>query len=278
MNKSLEYAYVCLPPDKQIPIHSQSTWELSCVITGEGTRLLGDVTEEFESGDTVLIPPGMIHHWYFKNGGTDIENVTILFDSEFLKNVKTCFPELSDMMEHLMSLGNAVIFSGETRRKIYFIMLRMRTESTERRIFSLAEILMLIAEDKTGRMIASSKNLSKAEIRYSQIRSYVNCNYYREITLDEISRFSGMNKTAFCAFFKAQTSKTFVEYLNQIRLDAAVELLKSTEQTVSEIASQVGVTDTAYFCRLFKKNFGFTPSEFRKALNASEAGISRATN
>lgn len=264
MNKSFEYAYVSLPPDKQIPIHSQNSWEVSCIITGEGTRLLGDVSEEFSSGETVLIPPGMIHHWYFTNDGSDIENVTILFDNEFLKNVKSCFPELSDMMEHLMSLKKAVIFTGETRRKIYFIMLRMRTESAERRIFSLAEILMLIAEDKTGRKIANSKRLSKTEIRYSQIRSYVNCNYYREITLDEISRFSGMNKTAFCAYFKAQTGKTFVEYLNQIRLKIAAELLKCTDQTVSDIASQVGISDMSYFCRLFKKTFGFTPSEFRK--------------
>ena len=264
MNKSLEYAYVSLPPDKQIPIHSQNGWEISCVITGEGTRLLSDVSEEFASGDTVLIPPGMIHHWYFRNEGNDIENVTILFDNEFLKNIKSCFPELSDMMEHLMSFEKAVIFTGETRRKIYFIMLRMRTESTERRIFSLAEILMLIAEDKTGRMIANSKRLSKTEIRYSQIKSYVSCNYYREITLDEISRFAGMNKTAFCAYFKSQTGRTFVEYLNQIRLQTAAELLRSTDLTVSNIASQVGISDTPYFCRLFKINFGFTPSEFRK--------------
>lgn len=73
-----------------------------------------------------------------------------------------------------------------------------------------------------------------------------------------------MNKTAFCAYFKSQTGRTFVEYLNQIRLQTAAELLRSTDLTVSNIASQVGISDTPYFCRLFKKNFGFTPSEFRK--------------
>ena len=54
---TLDFDAVCLPPEKQIPLHSQCTWELSCVITGEGTRLLGDISENFFPGDTVLIPP-----------------------------------------------------------------------------------------------------------------------------------------------------------------------------------------------------------------------------
>lgn len=71
--KSLDFDAVCLPPDKHIPLHSQSTWELSCVITGEGTRVLGDVSERFSAGDTVLIPPATPHCWYFDSSKTDAE-------------------------------------------------------------------------------------------------------------------------------------------------------------------------------------------------------------
>lgn len=81
--KSLDFDAVCLPPDKHIPLHSQSTWELSCVITGEGTRVLGDVSERFSASDTVLTPPATPHCWYFDRSKTDaegnIENVSIFF-------------------------------------------------------------------------------------------------------------------------------------------------------------------------------------------------------
>ena len=61
----MEFDAVYLPPHKQIPLHSQDTWELSSVIIGEGARVLGDVSEPFGAGDTVLIPPGIPHCWYF---------------------------------------------------------------------------------------------------------------------------------------------------------------------------------------------------------------------
>ncbi len=267
MEKSFEYAYVLLPPDKQIPIHSQHTWELSCVITGEGTRLLGDESEPFKAGDAVLIPPGMIHHWYFRNDSTDsegnIENVTILFKTDFIRNIQKCFPELSDAMGFLLQLKDAIVFSGEARTRICRAMTGMRNQTPERRIFSFAEILLMMAEDNAGRAVANPKRLTRNEIRLSQIKAYVNCNYHREISLDEISGYVGMNRTAFCSFFKQHTGQTFVGYLNGIRLSRAKELLQSSDLTIIQVCSAVGISDAPYFCRLFKRAYGMTPTMLR---------------
>ena len=267
MEKSFEYAYVLLPPDKQIPVHSQHTWELSYVIKGEGTRLLGEESEPFGAGDVVLIPPEMIHHWYFRNDRTDvagnIENVTILFKTDFIRNIQKCFPELSDVMGHLIQLRDAIVFSGEARNRIGRIMIDMRRQTPERRVFSFAEILLMIAEDNSGRVVANQKQLTRNEIRLSQIGAYVNCNYHRDISLDEISGYVGMNRTAFCTFFKHQTGQTFVEYLNGVRLSRAKELLQGSDQTIVQICSAVGISDAPYFCRIFKKAYGLTPTELR---------------
>ncbi len=269
MEKSFEYAYVLLPPDRQIQMHSQHTWELSCVLTGEGTRLLGDESESFGAGDAVLIPPGMIHHWYFKNDSTDaegnIENVTILFKTDFIRNIQKCFPELSDVMGHILQLKEAIVFSGETRSRICRAMIDMRSQAPERRVFTFAEILLVMAEDNSGKIVANPKRLTRNEIRLSQINTYVNCNYHRDICLDEISGYVGMNKTAFCNFFKQQTGQTFIEYLNGVRLSRAKELLQGSDQTIIQICSAVGISDAPYFCRIFKKAFGMTPTELRNS-------------
>ena len=259
---------VCLPPDLQIPLHSQATWELSCVITGEGTRLLADVSESFSEGEVVMIPSGVQHCWYFNKDKTDkdgnIENITIFFNRGLLNNVAICFTEFADHIKHLLEAANAIVFSGEVRAKIYSLMLRMREESSEKRVLTFMEILLIISEDRTGRIIVNSKPRSKGEIRMSQIRTFINCNYAREISIEEVVAHVGMNKSAFCTFIKKETGLTFTNYVNSIRLNLAASALKETELHISEIGASVGLTDTPYFCRLFKKKFGMTPTEYRR--------------
>lgn len=267
IDKSLEYHTVIIPPEKQIPLHSQPTWELSCIITGEGTRLLSDISEQFEAGETVLIPPGIPHCWYFNKDKTDadgnIENITMFFSTDFLHNVSSSIPELAEHVSQLSSLRNATVFEGEARSKIYSLLLRMRDESREKRILTFLEIMLEMSAGNSGRKIDSSKQRTRSEVRMSQVKSYVNCNYAREISVDEIASHVGMNKSSFCTFIKKETGLTFTNYLNDLRLSLAVNMLGETDMRVSEIASAVGIPDIPYFCRIFKKRYALTPSEFR---------------
>ena len=265
---SFVFDAVCLPPDLQIPLHSQASWELSCIITGKGTRLLSDVSEPFAEGEVVMIPSGVQHCWYFNKDKTDengnIENITIFFNTDFLNNVVSCFPEFSEHIRQLIESTNAIIFSGEVRERIYSLMLRMRDEGVEKRVLTFMEILLIISEDRTGRIIVNTKSRSKGEVRMSQIRSFVNCNYGREISIDEIVAHIGMNKSAFCTFIKKETGLTFTNYVNDVRLNLAAAALRESELPISEIGASVGLADTPYFCRIFKKKFGMTPTGYRK--------------
>ena len=74
-----------------------------------------------------------------------------------------------------------------------------------------------------------------------------------------------MNKSAFCTFIKKETGMTFTNYVNDIRLNLAAASLKTSDQSIYEIGASVGLADTSYFCRIFKKKFGMTPTEYRKS-------------
>ena len=234
----------------------------------KGTRLLSDVSEPFAEGEVVMIPSGVQHCWYFNKDKTDengnIENITIFFNTDFLNNVVSCFPEFSEHIRQLIESPNAIIFSGEVRERIYSLMLRMRDEGVEKRVLTFMEILLIISEDRTGRIIMNTKGRSKGEVRMSQIRSFVNCNYGREISIDEIVAHIGMNKSAFCTFIKKETGLTFTNYVNDVRLNLAAAALRESELPISEIGASVGLADTPYFCRIFKKKFGMTPTGYRK--------------
>jgi AraC-like DNA-binding protein len=89
------------------------------------------------------------------------------------------------------------------------------------------------------------------------------CNAKRRISVSEISRHIGMSKSSFCIFFKKATGKTFVNYLNEYRIETACQLLNTTKNSVSDICYEVGFEDIPYFNRVFKKTKSMSPKEYR---------------
>ena len=93
--------------------------------------------------------------------------------------------------------------------------------------------------------------------------TYINVNYNKKITLDELAGVSGYSKSRFSHVFAECTGTTPVKYQNDVRLKMSREMLVSTAQSIGEIALNCGFEDQLYFSRLFKKNFGITPTEYR---------------
>ncbi len=96
------------------------------------------------------------------------------------------------------------------------------------------------------------------------IKEYVNENYASPITLEEIARQVYLSPVYVSATFKAQTGVGFTAYLIEVRMDKAKELLRSTGMNVSEVARKVGYTDVKHFGKLFKKQTGINPAEYRR--------------
>lgn len=84
-----------------------------------------------------------------------------------------------------------------------------------------------------------------------------------DITLNRIALDLGISSQYLCRAFKEETGKTFLEYLTARRLETAVELLRGTDCPIRDIAQLCGYQDTVYFARLFKRNTGLTPSDYR---------------
>ncbi len=92
---------------------------------------------------------------------------------------------------------------------------------------------------------------------------YVDNNYFKDLTLQSLSREFGINYSYLSQVFKKITRKPFSEYLTAVRLGHACQMLSDTQKKVSAIAEQVGYNDYHYFCNIFKKHFGMTPSQYR---------------
>ena len=95
-------------------------------------------------------------------------------------------------------------------------------------------------------------------------KEYMQENFWRSLTLEEVSAYVGFNASYFSNLFKRETSMNFLEYLTTIRIDHARERLMKTDDSVNEIAEAVGYSDVKYFSRIFKRSLGLSPNKFRK--------------
>lgn len=92
---------------------------------------------------------------------------------------------------------------------------------------------------------------------------FIETNFRSEISLSDVSDFIYLNPQYFSRMFKEKMGVSFVEYLTQVRVNRAKELLSFTDYSINYIAEDVGIKDANYFSRVFKKSEGTTPSEYR---------------
>ena len=97
-----------------------------------------------------------------------------------------------------------------------------------------------------------------------EVKTYLEENYHQEISLNDLADIVSLNASYLSALFKKETGMTYTEYVMFCRLEKAKELLADTGKSIAEIADAVGYHDTRHFSKLFTRNIGLKPSEYRK--------------
>lgn len=115
-----------------------------------------------------------------------------------------------------------------------------------------------------GNKLAKSENITEGrEERIVDIMRYVQ-SHYRDVTLEELSENFHLSAPYLSKYIREHTGSTFQEIVKKARMKKAKSLLKETNRTVESIAADVGYETVEHFNRLFKKNYGMTPVQFRR--------------
>jgi AraC-like DNA-binding protein len=104
---------------------------------------------------------------------------------------------------------------------------------------------------------------NKEQLRLKVVYKFIENNYQRAVSIEEIAKLTHLSKAAFCRYFKKMTRLTFTEFLNQYRIEQAKRLLKS-DKNVTETCYECGFESLSYFNRIFKKVVGENPIQFKK--------------
>ncbi|MBR5422133.1 MAG: response regulator [Lachnospiraceae bacterium] len=109
-----------------------------------------------------------------------------------------------------------------------------------------------------------SKRQERSTDTIKLAKDYISDNYSKELSLDDVSRVVNISPYYFSKLFKEATGENFIEYLTNLRIEKAKELLSGSELSMKEICAQCGWQDPNYFSRTFKKNVGLTPTEYKE--------------
>ncbi len=111
-------------------------------------------------------------------------------------------------------------------------------------------------------VVSSKENQSSSSVE--RAKAYIAERYNKDISLDEVSREVDISPYYFSKLFKEETGENFIEYLTSIRINKAKELITGSDMSMKEICTEVGYSDPNYFSRIFKKNVGVTPTEYKE--------------
>lgn len=129
-------------------------------------------------------------------------------------------------------------------------------------IDELFQYLSVMLNKSLDVIIEDKKQTDTKPIRLA--KQYIQQNYMKPISLEDISNLVGFNAAYFSTLFKKENGSNYVNYLSEVRMNKAKELLRETNLNIAVVCEQVGYNDLKHFTKSFKKNTGIKPNEYRK--------------
>ncbi|MFT4204942.1 MAG: AraC family transcriptional regulator [Chitinophagaceae bacterium] len=259
------------------PLHYHEEYELNLILHASGAqRIVGDHIGLISDYELVFLGPDLPHTWNnHKCESKSIRETTIQFHKDMLDDTLLRRNQLSQIRGMFLLANQGIAYSEATIKKILPAILSLTEKTGFDSFLELLSILhdLSIARDKK---ILSSHTPNNSLNNYNSrrieaVNNYLNKNYNKEVTLNDVAKLANMPDASFSRFIKKHTGRTFVDTLNETRLGYATRLLIETTQTISEIAYSCGFNNVTYFNRIFKKKKHCTPKEFRD--NFSETRI-----
>lgn len=176
-------------------------------------------------------------------------------------------PTMNNIYEKYIERGGKQVFQSEHNKKKYLEILQNIMNIVQaqdyikdmhlcEQLTSLLTLLMQDSWDITQRKITSSSKRNAQDIK-----EYIDNHFQKPITLTQISKEFYIDKFYLSRIFKEQFDQTVTSYINLVRITKAKRLLRFTDKSITMIAQEVGMPDTNYFTRVFKKSENMTPSE-----------------
>lgn len=248
--------------------HCHPEIELVLVERGRGVRFVGDSINEFSDGDLCLLGANLPHARHSEPRPGGIHSIVIQFQPDSWGQAFLALPETRGLQRLLQQASRGLRITGLTRQRAAHMIRSIAERKTDslRSLLGLFQLLALLARSKELAPLASAefrpdlRRLSGQ--RLQKVLQAIEAE--DKPTQRQMAEFAGMSPQSFCRFFKRQVGKSYVDYVNEWRINRVCRLLLETDQSVTGIAYDAGFGNLSHFNRRFRRSKGMTPSRFRR--------------
>lgn len=247
--------------------HFHPEFELTFIEAPQGTRRVGNHVGQFEGSDLVFIGSNIPHLNFDYGIRTEYKKVVLQIKEDFFKNDFVTTPELSAIYQLFENSKKVICFNGTTKELVGKRLKEIHHLPNFEQFIEVLSLFQMLAtsNEKTflHELPFDDFYNNKEQNRLKIVYVFIENNFQRNITIDEMGQLTHLSKAAFCRYFKKMTRLTFTEFLNQFRIEQAKRLLKE-DKNVTETCYECGFESLSYFNRIFKKVVGQNPIQFKK--------------
>ncbi|MGB1043182.1 MAG: AraC family transcriptional regulator [Tenacibaculum sp.] len=247
-------------------LHQHEEIQLCYIVNGEGTLIIGNSINKYQSNDIIVIGGNQAH--VFKSDTSLIKDSFMISLFFTKKSFGESFFELDDFKE-LNAFFNSVKNSFRVlnnKKKLCDLFLKLKKSRDLGKFIVFIKILRLISnsEIKTlSSFIYEKKYTDNEGRRMRDIMDYTLSNFTNKIELHDVADVANMTSNAFCRYFKQRTNKTYFTFLNELRVESACKLLLNKDYSIIEVSEKSGFKNISNFNRKFKELKNKTPSAYR---------------
>jgi AraC-like DNA-binding protein len=253
------------------PIHRHDVMEFSLVVGGHGTEWVNGIPHVMTPGTVTMIMPYQFHE--IKNNGSEpLLLLNCMFGLELLHSaISAQEREIVSAIMPIDSLEPYVLHLTQTAYSTIESLFRnllqeFNLDRKYRHTMLRAKLLEILVTLERYRSNDSKSHAAPRDIQHGfadKLLLYIHQNYQNHLTLKQLESHFYLSKTHICAIIRQTTGKSFIELQHEIRLRHACSLLVSSEMKLTDVAAESGFQSSKTFFRVFKKDKGLTPRDYR---------------
>jgi AraC-like DNA-binding protein len=251
----------------EVPWHQHIEYELILFKEGEGSSFIGNHVGEFKTGDIFFLGSNLPHTFQKAHKDLITSALVIQFRDDFWGKDFLQLPESRHIKQLLDISYRGLKITGDCKQQLTAFAEELEFAEGFERIILLCECLQMIMHSKEYETVSTQEVKAyntKHKERIDKIYQYTIDCFQDAVTLDAVAAHAGMSVPAFCNYFKKSTKKTYIDFLNEVRIGYACKQLIDTQKTVEEICYESGFNTLANFNKQFLKVKHLTPSRYRK--------------
>ncbi len=258
--------------------HAHNEYQLFLVLNGTGTRFIGNTVKSFTPGDLTFLAPGMPHLWrsdsiYFDRRNKHAsQGLVIYFKKDFIADMLDK-EEMQQISKLFTKAKRGIEYRDDTAVRLAAMMQQIVLLHGVESVIALFQMLSVMSVAKDYHLLHNADyqyKLKDAETqRINLVYNYAAQHFASGVLLKDVAALLNMTPTSFSRYFRMKTSKSFSEFIAELRIRHACKLLAGDDRkSIHQVSLACGFNTLSNFNRIFRQFMKTTPKDYRKVFSS----------